>query len=95
MSATRARALFQKFFGRAPHKSELQTIQMPDPVDGVLIGAIKKIVYQPTGSDTYFEHEFAEGEEPQLFVSDDGEQFLPLGGVYEFTPRGFVEPGEE
>ena len=36
-----------------------------------------------------YEHEFAEGSEPHLFVSDNGELFLPIGGDYAFTPQGF------
>ena len=89
MSMRTARELFRKFFDRAPLPEELKTVSLPAQVDGAIIGRIKKLTYQPTGDDTMYEHEFDEGEEPELFVSDDGALFLPIGGAYEFTPQGF------
>ena len=89
MSLKTARALFERFFDRAPKHEELLTVEMPKRIDGALIGKIKKLTYEPTGDDAFYEHQLAEGDEPALFISEDGQIFLPLGGSYEFTPHGF------
>jgi hypothetical protein len=89
MSMKTARQLFERFFDREPSKDELRTVSLPSQVDGALIGKITRLTYRPTGDDTEYEHAFDEGEEPTLFVSDDGRLFLPIDGDYEFTPKGF------
>jgi hypothetical protein len=89
MSLKSARELFRQFFDRAPERGELQTVSVPRKIDGAIIGTIKKLTYHPTGDADLYEHVFEDGNEPQLFVSDTGEVFLPIGGAYVFTPRGF------
>jgi hypothetical protein len=91
MSAARAIALYRRFFGRNPAQSELVTVKQAAPLDGIVIGRIERIIYVPTGKRQGHIHKFKPGSQPRLFVSDDGGQFLPLGGSYKFTSRGFVK----
>jgi hypothetical protein len=91
MSAARAIALYQRFFRRRPTQSELVTVRQPRALDGIVIGRIERIIYVPTGKRQGHIHKFKPGNEPKLFISDDGAQFLPIGGSYKFTSRGFVK----
>jgi hypothetical protein len=91
MSAARAIALYRRFFGRPPRADELKTVTQSAPVDGIVIGHIERIIYVPTGKRQGHIHKFKPGSEPRLFISDDGNTFLPLGGSYRFTSRGFVK----
>lgn len=86
-----ARALFRKFHGREPRKSDIKDIALTDTV--VVIGTLDAVVYTPIGGDDTYIHEFggktAKGR-PVLLVSHDGRQIYILAGGYRFTERGFI-----
>lgn len=85
----RARALFEKFHGRAPRADEL--IKVGGILRGATalkVGVAVGLAYNAGGVEYY--HAF-EGRRPFLYVDESGRQIFFIGGVYTFTERGFIK----
>lgn len=85
-----ARALFRAFQGRDPRGRELAQLGgvALGPAVALEVGAALSIGYKALGDGKRYYHEF-EGPLPRLYVSGDGRQIFMVGGIYQFTSRGF------
>jgi hypothetical protein len=88
---SQAVALFKAFQLREPRRGEIvQLGGLERPVTALEVGAVVGLAYKALRDGKRYFHEF-DAPRARLFVSADGKQIFFEGGVYKFSPRGFLK----
>lgn len=89
---SQAKQLFEAFQLREPRRGEIvQLGGFSAPVTALEVGRVISIGYQALRDGKDYYHEFSSRSPIRLFVSADGRQIFYEGGVYQFSPRGFLK----
>ncbi len=84
-----AATLFERFHGERPEAGQLRLTATTEPEVILSVGKLTGVMYKANGQD--YIHEFHKTDQPDLFVSSDGQQIYVVAGRYVFTDRGFID----
>lgn len=88
---SQATALFKAFQLREPRRGEIVELGgMGQGTTVLAVGSVIGLSYIALRDGKKYYHEFS-SPPPRLFVSADGRQIFFEGGIYKFSPRGFLK----
>lgn len=87
----KAANLYEEFTGH--DATYYDSLDIDWPAAGARIGHVDGIMYTTVrdGETEKYIHKFKKSARPEMMVSHDGKQVLPIGGNYTFTDRGIVD----